>query len=119
MNLFQKGGFTLNSGQTSELKIECDALTTDDWKTLAHIVSGRMSFRTAIGVPRGGLPFATELIPYCVDDPKLPTILVDDVLTTGHSMEKLRKEISGPVIGVVVFARGPYPRWITPIFQMW
>ena len=36
MTLLQEGNFTLASGKTSEFKIECDALTQEDWSTAAH-----------------------------------------------------------------------------------
>lgn len=119
MNLFQHGGFTLNSGMQSILKIECDALTREDWRTLALLTSNRIKFSSVVGVPRGGLVFADELMSYCSNESGLPCLIVDDVLTTGGSMAKVRQEIEGPTIGVVVFARGPCPAWIKPIFQMW
>jgi len=37
MNLFQLGKITLNSGKKSFFKIECDALTEEDWDCLAEI----------------------------------------------------------------------------------
>jgi len=119
MNLFQCGGFTLNSGMHSVLKIECDALTREDWKTLAHLVSDKIKFNSVVGVPRGGLIFAEELMPYCSDKKELPCLIVDDVLTTGGSMTRFRDEIKEPTIGVVAFACGACPAWIKPIFQMW
>ena len=43
-------------------------------------------------------------------------LIVDDVFTTGASMEALHTPGD---IGAVVFARGLCPSWITPLFQMW
>ena len=45
-------------------------------------------------------------------------LIVDDVLTTGASMEHERARCSGRTIGVVLFARGPCPEWIHPVFRM-
>lgn len=42
-------------------------------------------------------------------------LIVDDVLTTGKSMKEQRgKRIDA--VGIVVFARGPCPAWIRPLF---
>lgn len=50
-------------------------------------------------------------------------LIVDDVLTTGGSMEIARHNylVANPgsdVLGAVVFARGPCPDWITPLFRV-
>jgi len=47
-------------------------------------------------------------------------LIVDDVLTTGSSMEEVRKEMGTyyQSEGFVLFARGECPDWITPLFQM-
>ena len=119
-NLFQQGDFTLHSGERSALKIECDALTTADWDTLAAMVAERFTFWRVIGIPNGGTNFARALHHY--DSYRrlgAPTLLVDDVLTTGESMESMRRTLQGDVIGVVAFARRDCPDWIHPIFRMW
>lgn len=122
MNLFQFGDFTLNSGAKSSWKLECDALTDADWLALAEMVSQLVpSFRTVEGVPRGGLKLANALKPYCRDFGRSGChLIVDDVLTTGGSMNRLRgtHEMSEQVYGAVVFARGPLPTWIQAVFQM-
>jgi orotate phosphoribosyltransferase len=117
-NLFQKGEFSLSSGLKSDFKIECDALTDEDINTLAFIVSRKIKFKRALGVVSGGIKFADALDKYKVDDWNLPTLIADDVLTTGSSMERVRRAISETVIGVVVFARGKCPDWVNPVFQM-
>lgn len=118
MELFRQGNFKLHSGQRSWFKIDCDALADDDWKVLARLVAARMDFSEVIGVPRGGLRFAEALKCYCKSLPQLPTLIVDDVLTTGRGMEKLRSQQANHCIGVVLFARGHCPLWIVPIFSM-
>lgn len=123
MNIFQTGSFTLNSGKTSPLKIECDALSDVDWATLALLASQEMSFREVHGVPTGGLVFADALRPYETGKLTDPILIADDVLTTGGSMERKKIELgktyqSTPIIGVVAFARAICPHWILPIFSM-
>ena len=120
MNLFQKEDIKLRSGQQSDFKIECDALTDEDIKTLAYLISKKKEFAYVVGVPTGGLRLATALQRYC--DPKHTNkiLLVDDVLTTGGAMEEEKKKYEASLIeGVVIFARGKCPDWITPVFQMW
>ena len=119
MTLFKTGYFTLHSGSKSYWKIDCDALTDNDWRTLAQMVYERVGhFRRVIGVPQGGLKLALALRHLCFPNPEYPTLLVDDVLTTGASMEKLRETTAGACIGAVVFARGACPDWIIPIFTV-
>lgn len=122
--LFQRGSFTLASGRSSSWKIECDALTLDDWAGLAAMaVEAFGAPGPVFGVPRGGVPFAKALRLYPT---RLgPTWIVDDVLTTGGSMERHRSDICATagvsvsdVVGVVVFARGTPPPWVHALFQM-
>lgn len=108
--LFFSGLVQLHSGEASDWKIDCDALTDADWANVAWLIAHRIKFGDVVGVPRGGLALADALRPYCTSGPRL---VVDDVLTTGRSMEEFRK--SGDV-GVVLFARGACPEWILPLF---
>jgi len=114
MNLFQLGSFVLNSGRPADFKIESDALTDDDWKCLAYLLSKRVApFGSVEGVPRGGLKLAGYLKEYATEG---PVLIVDDVLTTGGSMDRVRAGRTAN--GAVVFARGVTPDWITPLFVM-
>jgi orotate phosphoribosyltransferase len=118
-NLFQLGDFHLHSGQKSKYKINCDALTEEDWQTLAMMLVERMHypFKDVVGVPTGGLKLAEALRQY--QDPSAPfTLIVDDVLTTGYSMEEISQKIAIPYIGAVVFAREKVPDWVTPLFTL-
>ena len=103
-------------------------------------------FSQVEGVPRGGLQLAEALEPYtrrclfCQDTGRewvppatddfgrahpgnyypcmhcVPLLIVDDVFTTGGSMERVR---DGRVAqGAVVFARNQTTSWITTLFQM-
>jgi orotate phosphoribosyltransferase len=120
MNLFQKQTFKLHSGGVSDFKIECDAFTNADIETLAYIISKRIKFKDVVGVPRGGVRLEQALEKYKSDSGCF--LIVDDVLTTGTSMEVMKQEVYGKslgVKGVVVFARNKCPEWVEAIFQMW
>ncbi len=117
MNLFKLGDFILHSGQKGHFKIDCDALTELDVKTLAYIISKEFRFSKVVGIPTGG----TRLAEACEVWTKEygPLLIVDDVLTTGASMEEEKeKHPYLHVIGVVLFARGPCPSWVHPLFDM-
>lgn len=117
MSLFNRGKFVLHSGGESDWKIDCDALTDGDLETLAWLISNRVIFGKVIGIPTGGLRLAKSLEKYITKDSNT-TLLVDDVLTTGDSMEKAKKEIGGRVSGVVLFTRTENcPIWIYPVFH--
>lgn len=113
-NLFQTGAFILHSGLEASFKIDADALTDKDWATLARLITTRIPpFGQVEGVPSGGLQLAAELEIYKTEGPLL---IVDDVLTTGGSMEEWRA--GREAIGAVVFARSDCPNWIIPLFTL-
>lgn len=119
MSLFIKENTILNSGRKSEFKIECDSLDIGDWECLAYLASKKIKFKSIVSVPSGGDIFARCLEQYKTDDESLPTVICDDVLTTGGSMDRKRKELNNNnVIGIVAFARDECPDWITPIFTL-
>lgn len=116
MTLFVPGAFQAHSGQMLRWKIECDALTDEDWKGLALILGPKLKpFGSVVGIPRGGLILASMLRSYSVVSETL--LIVDDVLTTGRSMKEHRVGFED-AIGAVAFARGPCPDWITPACQI-
>jgi len=131
MALFRLGEFKLASGAVATWKIDCDALTGDDWHALAAMAAEALPpFGVVESVPRGGDRFADALREYsraccvsyqhpahdwCRGQP-LPLLIVEDVVTTGGSMERIRADRLA--VGVCVFARGPCPWWVTPLFQM-
>lgn len=124
MNLFQLGDFTLNSGRKSRLKIECDAWTAADVDCLAFLIAKRVGpFGSVEGVPRGGLRLADALAQYEEHGDGIPHLIVDDVLTTGGSMERLlaarnREGKTYRVMGAVVFARGNPLPWVKALFPL-
>lgn len=121
MSLFQIGNFKAHSGASLLWKVECDALTNADWDALALMAVERLPrFRHVYGVPSGGLLFAKALEDY--RDMSSDAILIaDDVLITGFSMAQyadMVRPLLKPVIGVVAFARGDWPSWVTPIWAL-
>lgn len=120
-NLFIRKDIVLHSGKLSDFKIECDALTDEDLECLAYLVGQKIKFSSVVGVPKGGVRFAKKLQQYAMGSFEgHPFLIVDDVLTTGGSIEEFKKRFgcSNGIIGVVIFSRGKCPEWITPIFQL-
>jgi hypoxanthine phosphoribosyltransferase len=84
------------------------------------MIARHFEFGLVIGIPRGGIRLATALIKYTTLDAR-SVLIVDDVLTTGASMEQTRGRFEGSaeqIRGVVIFARAKCPDWITTIFQL-
>ncbi len=110
--LFVKQSFAMHSGSVGQWKIECDALSTIDFDALAFMLSEILPpFGRVYGIPRGGTKLAHSMRPYLTSGPLL---VVDDVLTTGSSM---KRHMQDDDFGAVIFARGPCPPNITPLFQ--
>ena len=135
-NLFELGSFTSHSGLQLDWKINCDALTDDDWECLAYIAVKELQgyhlgvFGMVEGVPTGGLKFAQALQKYVTPDSEI-LLIVDDVCTTGRSMLEAKRAISPfsspyrSVVGVVAFMRNAFTvlmsedlEWIIPIFRI-
>jgi hypoxanthine phosphoribosyltransferase len=110
--MFEHGAFTLHSASKSNFRIDCTSLTWFDYESLAAMVAPRLKpFGQVYGIPRGGLRFARALERYETIGPRL---VVDDVLTTGTSMEAERMYRDQ---GVVIFSRTKnVPDWIHAIF---
>ena len=127
-DLFQSVDFKSHSGLDLTWKIECDVLTDSEWSSICKmILELSPPFREAVGIPRGGVNLANLLNEYASQDAGDPICIVDDVLTTGESMEqflseyqkKYRTKLGGfTAIGWVVFARTFPPSWIKALFQM-
>ena len=79
-------------------------------------------FKEAIGIPRGGTKLGSLLNQYGTGKREDPICIVDDVLTTGGSMDEFlqKRQWRNPTdyIGWVVFARTKTPKWVTALFQM-
>lgn len=125
--LFQRKDFTMHSGGIARYKIECDSLNDEDIDTLAWIVAQKVKemtgkeqtgIKAVHGVPRGGARFAQALEKY-TDVYGSVNVIVDDVHTTGQSMENAKQILGwGDAIGIVIFSRGRCADWIKPIFSM-
>ena len=95
MHLFQRGDFTLSGGARSDFKIDCDALSDEDWDTLAYLAAKRLpKFGSVSGVPEGGLKFAKALEKYVSGYPDAGYLIADDVWTTGASMRRRKSFMS-------------------------
>ena len=121
-HLFAEEDFTGHSGGQLHWKIEMDALEDAEWECIARMINEyqKEPFQAAIGIPRGGLTLSMYLNDYSTQNPKDPYLIVDDVLTTGGSMEEFKKEhfMDRRTIGWVVFARRKPAEWINSLFQM-
>ena len=133
-HLFKSGDFKSHSGLDLSWKIECDALSDSEWFTIKKmIMEYSPPFREAVGIPEGGVKLGGLLNEHATGDEKDPVCIVDDVLTTGESMEHFLNQyqrsgngksgfahrlIPYTAIGWVVFARGPCPHWVSALFQM-
>lgn len=116
MTLFVDTEFTGHAGARLKFKIECDALTDEDIETIAAIIARTHTFSRVHGVPRGGLRLAHALEKYISPDGL--ALIVDDVLTSGMSMEEARSDYDDETLGIVIFARGPCPSWVKSVFQL-
>jgi orotate phosphoribosyltransferase len=123
MSLFQLKDFIMHSGGKGYFKIECDFLSKGDHETFAKIISKKYDFGIVRGVPTGGFIIEKHLAKY-VNVESDVVLIVDDVLTTGNSMNEYRDILrtdypEHEYKGVVLFARTKCPDWIEPVFQMW
>lgn len=117
MSIFVRKDFVMHSGGIARFKIDCDALTDEDIETIAWIISQKGKFKRVHGVPRGGLRLATALEKYKSEEGVY--LIVDDVLSTGASMEEAKAKLNWPTaVGVVIFARSKCPTWVRPVFEM-
>lgn len=114
-----------HSGIILHFKIDCDVLTDADWDIMAELIGMRNEFNQVVGIPRGGIPLAERLADFAVPQTKKKKriLIVDDVLTTGRSMEEYYARYKTPetkVRGVVLFARSRayLPSWVDPVFQL-
>ena len=126
MGIFQQVDFKSHAGLDLSWKIECDGISKREWKCLAGMILDyeKRPFQAAIGIPRGGVMLGSYLNEYSTQNPDDPYLIVDDVLTTGGSMEDFRtsyfrnRDATSGSFGWVVFARGFPPQWCRSLFQM-
>lgn len=120
MTLFKTGSFFLHSGGRSDWLIEAKELTELDWAGLAQIAVSELNlppFSWIWGVPDGGNGLTSAMKEFQGNEG--PTLICDDVYTTGASMEAARWRCIGEPIGLVAFSRArKVPDWITVIWQL-
>lgn len=119
--LFNAGDFRLSSGEASNFLIDCNALTDDDLAALAVMVRDWVGLFTHVeGVPEGGLRFAEQLQKFCKASDFERRLLVDDVWTTGRSMQEYAARPGAPVYHefLVIFGRRPPPAPMRCLFLM-
>ena len=122
-HLFKSVDFKSHSGLELKWKIECDALSDPEWFTISQMIMEiAPPFKEAIGIPRGGTKLGSLLNQYGTGKREDPICIVDDVLTTGGSMNEFlqKRQWRNPTdyMGWVVFARTKPPKWVTALFQM-
>ena len=122
-HLFQSVDFKSHSGLELKWKIECDAISDPEWFTISQMIMEiTPPFKEAIGIPRGGIKLGSLLNQYGTGKREDPICIVDDVLTTGGSMDEFlqKRQWRNPTdyMGWVVFARTKPPKWVTALFQL-
>ena len=123
IDLFQKVDFKSHAGLDLHWKIEMDALSHKEWECIAQMIMELTpTFKEAIGIPRGGTILGKLLNQHGTGIREHPICIVDDVLTTGGSMNefKAKRQWRNPskYIGWVVFSRSQTPHWVNALFQM-
>ena len=123
-HLFQSIDFKSHSGLNLSWRIEMDALSDPEWFTVKKMIMEiTPPFKEAVGIPTGGTKLGDLLNEHGTGKEEDPICIVDDVLTTGESMEYFltqyqRNRKPFTAIGWVVFARSQCPGWVTALFQM-
>lgn len=128
IDLFQKVNFKSHAGLDLSWKIECDAVSNDEWDCLALMIMKyqREPFSKAYGIPRGGLKLANSLNKYATGDEGHFPLICDDVFTTGTSMIEFIKKEFPKFLGAmgyrwVIFARkksNVHPYHVRALFTM-
>ena len=122
--LFEEKDFIGHSGDPLKWKIECDALSSNEWKCISTMIMEYETrpFCSAIGIPRGGIALSRFLNEYATGNYDDPYLICDDVLTTGGSMDEFTNSYfrnrKPNYFGWVVFARNKPQHWVKALFQM-
>jgi hypothetical protein len=110
--LFERGAATLESDEKPKWRLNTESLTAADIESIARLAAERVGhFGRVEAVQPGGARLADALRRYAT---RGPLLIVDDVLTSGATMEAQRE--GREAVGVVLFAMGPCPDWVKPIF---
>lgn len=123
--MFKWKPFKSHAGKPLSWKIECDDLSDEDIDCLAKLVYTKYSYEE-VSYPSTNsanvINLVSKLERHKSFNADYDYLIVDDVLTTGKSMndiyEHLHTNHGYKIKGVVIFARNECPDWITPIFQL-
>ena len=122
MDLFQDVDIIGHAGGKLTWKIECDALSTDEWRVLANLILHyeKRPFRVAIGIPTGATELGNILNQYATGETQHTVLVVDDVYTTGTSFREFKEANykDEHIIQWVCFARKPTSPDINALFTM-
>ena len=123
MKLFQIGDFKSHAGLPLSWKIECDAITNDEWQCIARMIMEyqKEPFRYAVGIPRGGHGLGFALNAHATDNPDHRVLICDDVYTTGTSFKEFviqENYNEEEIIKWVAFARKPTTDNVNALFTM-
>jgi len=122
MDLFQQYNYTGHAGDSLTWKIECDALSDDEWKILANtlLTYEKRPFRVAVGIPRGAVKLGNALNVFATGESHHPVLVVDDVYTTGTSFREFKDKHypNEHIMQWVIFARKPTTNNVNALFTM-
>lgn len=114
--------FRASSGVILPWKLNLDTLNATDIDALACIINDHVTFSSVV-LPRTSSAFLRDLAE-TLRSFKMwqnkPVMLLDDVWTTGATLNKLYAACYTPtqqVVGVVIFARGATPDWVWSVFR--
>lgn len=130
--LFEMGWFASHSGFQLPFKIDCDAWTDESLRGVAKFLKWKFAFDEVLAVPShnpeeaAGPRLARILREEHSPDEGYPPLIVDDVLTTGRSMEEFRETVmrNRPAVQPIGFvlvtraARGAGPDWVWPLLRV-
>lgn len=115
--LFEQGDrYVLASGIETNWRINAEALRDESISTIAYVLAQWLDFdyNKVESIPRGGDRLAIAMREFG-DVGSDKTLICDDVLTSGGSMERARRGRQD-IVGAVIFARGPIPEYVTAMF---
>ena len=122
MDLFQEYNYVGHAGGNLTWKIECDALTSNEWNVLANLILHyeKRPFRVAVGIPTGATELGNILNQHATGEAHHPVLVVDDVYTTGTSFREFKEANykDEHIIQWVCFARKPTTHDVNALFTM-
>lgn len=120
--LFQIGDFISHAGIKLSWKIECDAISLEEWDCLAMMIHSYepQPWRKAVGIPRGGVPLGNALDKYSTGNENDPLLIADDVYTTGTSFKEFKQQhySNDATLQWCAFARQPPTGKVKSLFTL-